>query len=176
MSQKNIPQELHFSGNFINSPQITSFFTIFLKFSSILMICFLLRIHWEVMFITFLAIDKIHYPFQDIQTLVSDTNYRSPNSKQYLKIEFISENVIFWSQFCKGLLKFGALCRIALNPGSSNEDWFSTSTDPILQKAWHERIEPYLDEFAKYGYFDMINLLDGNGKPTAIFSWESNIV
>ena len=37
--------------------------------------------------------------------------------------------------------------KIALIPGSSYADDFRYSTDPLMQRAWTERIEPYLDEF-----------------------------
>ena len=37
--------------------------------------------------------------------------------------------------------------KIALLPGSAEEDEFRYSTDPLMQRAWTERIEPYLDEF-----------------------------
>ena len=37
---------------------------------------YLIRIHWEVMFLTFLAIDKINFPFYDIKSLLSNTNYQ----------------------------------------------------------------------------------------------------
>ena len=37
--------------------------------------------------------------------------------------------------------------RIALTPGTSYEDSFKYSTDPIWQKAYSERIEPYLEEY-----------------------------
>ena len=37
--------------------------------------------------------------------------------------------------------------KIAVLPGSGEEDEFRYSTDPLMQRAWTERIEPYLDEF-----------------------------
>ena len=37
--------------------------------------------------------------------------------------------------------------KIAVIPGSSYEDAFKTATDPFWQKAWTERIEPYLDAY-----------------------------
>ena len=38
--------------------------------------------------------------------------------------------------------------RIGVTPGTSHVDYFKYSTNPILQKAFKERIEPYLDEYA----------------------------
>ena len=105
------------------------------------MLCFLVRIHWEVMFTTFLAIDKIDFPFQDIQTLISNTNFR-----------------------------------IAINIDSSNENWFRFSKNPLIQRAWKERIEPYLEEFAEYGYNDFVNILDQSMSETALFTWEPTIL
>ena len=40
--------------------------------------------------------------------------------------------------------------QIALNPGSSYEDAFKTSTDPTWQEAWTDRIQPYLDDYRPY--------------------------
>ena len=40
--------------------------------------------------------------------------------------------------------------KIALLPGSAEEDEFRYSTDPLMQRAWTERIEPYLDEFQTF--------------------------
>ena len=39
--------------------------------------------------------------------------------------------------------------RIILRPGTSFEDAFKTSPDPIWQAAWIDRIQPHLEE---YGY------------------------
>ena len=36
---------------------------------------------------------------------------------------------------------------IALNPGTSYEDSFKISTDPVWQAAWIGRIQPYLEEY-----------------------------
>ena len=40
--------------------------------------------------------------------------------------------------------------QIALTPGTSLEDSFKLSTDSTYQKAWNERIEPYLDYYRPY--------------------------
>ena len=37
--------------------------------------------------------------------------------------------------------------RIGLNRGTTQEAYFMTSNDPFVQKAYSERIEPYLEEF-----------------------------
>ena len=47
--------------------------------------------------------------------------------------------------------------RIAIIPGTSFEDAFKYSTDPIWQKAYEDRIQPYLDEYME-GYLKMIDL------------------
>ena len=40
--------------------------------------------------------------------------------------------------------------KIGLVKGSSFEDAFKLSTDPIWQKAYSERIEPFLDQYAPF--------------------------
>ena len=40
--------------------------------------------------------------------------------------------------------------QIALWPGTAFEDTFKLSIDPAFEKAWSERIEPYLDVYQKY--------------------------
>ena len=40
--------------------------------------------------------------------------------------------------------------QIAINPGTSLEDTFKLSTDSTYQKAWSERIEPYLEYYRPY--------------------------
>jgi hypothetical protein len=37
--------------------------------------------------------------------------------------------------------------RLYVNPGTSNEDAFKLSADPVWQRAWTEKIEPYLEEY-----------------------------
>ena len=37
--------------------------------------------------------------------------------------------------------------KIALNPGTSYEDAFKISIDPVWQAAWIGRIQPYLEEY-----------------------------
>ncbi len=46
--------------------------------------------------------------------------------------------------------------RIAVIPGSSFMDAFKFAKDPNWQKAWKDRIEPYLDEYR--GHVEMIKL------------------
>ena len=48
--------------------------------------------------------------------------------------------------------------RIALMRGSSQESFFKTSPDPYVQKAYSDRIEPYLDEFEPFSR-NLIDLL-----------------
>ena len=40
--------------------------------------------------------------------------------------------------------------KIGLQPGTSFEDAFKTSTDPMWQKAWNERIETNLNYYQSY--------------------------
>ena len=40
--------------------------------------------------------------------------------------------------------------KIAIISGSAQEDYFKLSADPVKQKAWTERIEPYLNYFGQY--------------------------
>ena len=40
--------------------------------------------------------------------------------------------------------------QIILRPGTSFEDAFKTSPDPIWQAAWTDRIQPHLDELTTY--------------------------
>ena len=47
--------------------------------------------------------------------------------------------------------------RIGLIRGTSHEAYFKSSADPIIQKAYYERIEPYLEEYAPF--YDNMNAL-----------------
>ena len=47
--------------------------------------------------------------------------------------------------------------KISLMPGTSFEDVFKTATDPYWQKAWNDRIEPFLADYKSY-YGNSINL------------------
>ena len=40
--------------------------------------------------------------------------------------------------------------KVALNPGSSYEDAFKTSTDPIWKAVWTERIKPFLEDYRSF--------------------------
>ena len=40
--------------------------------------------------------------------------------------------------------------QIAVWPGTYSQDVFAFSIDPVWQKAWTERIEPYLDDYRPY--------------------------
>ncbi len=71
--------------------------------------------HWEAMLISYLATRVVSLPFNDINEIVTKTNYR-----------------------------------IIITPGSANEDFFRYNKDPIFQRAWKERIKPYLEEYKKY--------------------------
>ena len=47
--------------------------------------------------------------------------------------------------------------RIGLMPGTIQEDFFKLSPDPMLQQAFKERIEPYLEDYPS-SYADLIAL------------------
>lgn len=57
--------------------------------------------------------------------------------------------------------------KIGLIRGSSHESYFKTSSDPIVQKAYSERIEPYLDDFAPF--YDNMNALLLTDESLAIY-------
>ena len=40
--------------------------------------------------------------------------------------------------------------KIAIISGSAQEDYFKLSADPVKQKAWTERIKPFLNYFSHY--------------------------
>ena len=44
--------------------------------------------------------------------------------------------------------------RIILPPGTRHEDDFKTSTDPIWQAAWTDRVQPHLEEHVGYQLSD----------------------
>ena len=71
-----------------------------------------LYLHWEAMLISYLATRVITLPFNGIETLLAQSDFK-----------------------------------IALNPGTSYEDSFKISTDPVWQAAWTGRIQPYLEEY-----------------------------
>ena len=48
--------------------------------------------------------------------------------------------------------------RIGLIGGTSQEDYFKLSLDPIMQEAYNERIEPFLEEFKPF-YNNLNDLL-----------------
>ena len=49
--------------------------------------------------------------------------------------------------------------QIAIVPGSSDEDMFKLSLNPIYQRAWKERIEPNMEEYEEYDYSNIIQIL-----------------
>ena len=40
--------------------------------------------------------------------------------------------------------------KIAIKPGTYLEDAFKKSRDPVWQRAWLERIQPYLEDYKLY--------------------------
>ena len=53
--------------------------------------------------------------------------------------------------------------RIVVMPGSSYEAAFRTSTDPIWQTAWTDRVQPHLEEHNGFSIQDFANLLTTDG-------------
>ena len=49
--------------------------------------------------------------------------------------------------------------QVAIVPGTSDEDLFKLSLNPIYQRAWKERIEPNLEEYKEYGYTNIVQIL-----------------
>ncbi len=41
----------------------------------------------------------------------------------------------------------GFIFRIFVMPGTANEEYYKSSTDPIMKVIWKERIEPYLQSY-----------------------------
>jgi hypothetical protein len=58
--------------------------------------------------------------------------------------------------------------RVAVNPGSSQEDSFKLSNDPNWALVYTERIEPYLEEYRKYKPIYDMSILDNDTK-TAVY-------
>ena len=40
--------------------------------------------------------------------------------------------------------------KISVYPGTFQEDFFRHSNDPVIKKAWTERIEPYMDFYKEH--------------------------
>ena len=49
--------------------------------------------------------------------------------------------------------------KMSITPNTAQEGTFKNSKIPLYQKAWAERIEPYLDLYAKYPYSKQSQLL-----------------
>jgi hypothetical protein len=60
--------------------------------------------------------------------------------------------------------------RIILVPGSSFQDDFETSPDPIWQVAWTERVQPHLEEHDGFLSQDFADLLTMDG----VSAWYTN--
>ena len=53
--------------------------------------------------------------------------------------------------------------RIILRPGTSMEDAFKTSRDPIWQSAWTDRVQPYLEEHDDFVLQDFADKMTMDG-------------
>ena len=57
--------------------------------------------------------------------------------------------------------------RIALIQGTFQESYFTTSSDPFVQKAYYDRIQPYFDGYEPY--YDNLNALLLEDESLAVF-------
>ena len=87
----------------------------FYSISSILFFGLCLYRYWEATLDASLLVEKTNLPFDGIETLMLNSNYR-----------------------------------IAVYPGTLHEDFFRHSNDPVMKKAWTERIEPYMDFYKEH--------------------------
>ena len=65
--------------------------------------------------------------------------------------------------------------RIGLMPGTIQEDFFKLSPDPMLQQAFKERIEPYLEDYplgVPYPNLNFFPMGMGIPMPEKNFPWE----
>ena len=60
--------------------------------------------------------------------------------------------------------------RIIIAPGTSYEDTFKTSTDPIWQTAWTDRVQPYLEEHVGFMDADFADKIQKEG----LSAWYEN--
>ena len=60
--------------------------------------------------------------------------------------------------------------QIAIVPGSSDEDMFKLSLNPIYQRAWKERIEPNMEEYKEYDYTNIIQILRNDQSMAVVIS------
>ena len=78
--------------------------------------------YWEATLDASLLVEKTNLPFDGIETLMMNSNYK-----------------------------------IAVYPGTLHEDFFRHSNDPVMKKAWTERIEPYMDFYKEHFASNFIN-------------------
>ena len=84
-------------------------------FYSIMVSSFLMNCAWNANLTSILSTKPIVFPFNDLETLLSDTDFK-----------------------------------VGIKPGTSHENAFKYATDELRQKAWHERIQPYLEKYRAY--------------------------
>lgn len=60
--------------------------------------------------------------------------------------------------------------QIAIVPGSSDEDMFKLSLNPVYQRAWKERIEPNMEEYKEYDYTNIIQILRNHQSMAVVIS------
>ena len=53
--------------------------------------------------------------------------------------------------------------RIIVHPGTSMEDTFKTSLDPIWQTAWTDLVQPHLEEHDKFSLQDLVDVMTMDG-------------
>ena len=65
----------------------------------------------------------------------------------YMKVKHFILECFYWRLYTANILNVKST-DICLFVGTSHQDQFKYSTDPIWQVAYKERIEPYLDNYA----------------------------
>ena len=60
--------------------------------------------------------------------------------------------------------------KIGVKVGANQQDYFKLSKDPLLQKAYSERIEPYMDQYPALGSYDEFIALALRDESLAIYA------
>ena len=104
-------------------------------FISISAVGFMLYLQWEAMLISYLSARRTLMPFQDVESLLRNTDYQI-----YVRVIIVHKDIE--NQLYKIIFQ--------THPGMYTLDDFRSSPDPIMQKAWKERLEPNMDDMKKY--------------------------
>ena len=60
--------------------------------------------------------------------------------------------------------------QVAIVPGSSDEDFFKLSFNPVHQRAWKERIEPNLEAYRVYDFNNITQILRNHQSMAVVVS------